>query len=349
MKKLFEILEITESSDKKVIKSGYINMVKKYPPETNPEEFKKIRNAYEEIITNLDKVSDGISAKVRESDTPNQEILVSEESINVNHIDFRDIKSTETEKSTISNKDTNTKNEELERTNKQTQKESNNQQLYNQEDIEVKNNKISDKDKYMEHIKYIRQYIKYGARENVGRIEFRLKNLENQFINTRYSREISYELYNICVVIYKNKDYKLCDLLIDYGYRMYKLDRYVELKNKIYKSIRTKALNKQIIQINKDDRIDENLSNLIIAIDNGIRGRVLTDLSNYVYKIKYKKLMKDINIVRYEYEYIYNKYDNMLEGILSERKAKYQKVRLTYITCLVIVSLGIYIFINLFY
>ncbi|WP_055669223.1 J domain-containing protein [Desnuesiella massiliensis] len=50
MENLYDILEIDLSSDEKEIKKAYVKMVRKYPPEKAPEEFKKIRKAFEILI-----------------------------------------------------------------------------------------------------------------------------------------------------------------------------------------------------------------------------------------------------------------------------------------------------------
>lgn len=49
MENLYEILQIDNEVDEKEIKKAYIKMLRKYPPEKSPEEFKKIREAYERL------------------------------------------------------------------------------------------------------------------------------------------------------------------------------------------------------------------------------------------------------------------------------------------------------------
>ncbi len=46
----YQILGITEKSNKVEIKKAYIKLIKTYKPETHPEEFKKIRQAYEDAL-----------------------------------------------------------------------------------------------------------------------------------------------------------------------------------------------------------------------------------------------------------------------------------------------------------
>lgn len=47
---LYDILHIDRTADNREIKKAYIKMLRKYPPEKAPEEFKKIRKAYERLI-----------------------------------------------------------------------------------------------------------------------------------------------------------------------------------------------------------------------------------------------------------------------------------------------------------
>ncbi|TCT16001.1 tetratricopeptide repeat protein [Natranaerovirga pectinivora] len=47
---LYEILQIDNKVDDREIKKAYVKMLRKYPPEKAPEDFKKIREAYERLI-----------------------------------------------------------------------------------------------------------------------------------------------------------------------------------------------------------------------------------------------------------------------------------------------------------
>ena len=47
MKNLYEVLNINKDSDEKEIKDRYMTLVRKYPPEKQPEKFAEIREAYE--------------------------------------------------------------------------------------------------------------------------------------------------------------------------------------------------------------------------------------------------------------------------------------------------------------
>ena len=47
----YEALGIERAADERAIKKAYFALVRKYPPETHPEEFKRIREAYE-VLSN---------------------------------------------------------------------------------------------------------------------------------------------------------------------------------------------------------------------------------------------------------------------------------------------------------
>src|SRR5690242_10665580 len=47
----YEVLGVDKAADERAIKKAYFALVRKYPPETHPEEFKKIREAYE-VLSN---------------------------------------------------------------------------------------------------------------------------------------------------------------------------------------------------------------------------------------------------------------------------------------------------------
>lgn len=51
MKTPYEILTVREDADDEAVKKAYLAAVKKFPPERFPEEFRKIRDAYEKIGT----------------------------------------------------------------------------------------------------------------------------------------------------------------------------------------------------------------------------------------------------------------------------------------------------------
>ncbi len=57
MKNPYEVLQILPSANDSQIKESYVRKVKEYPPERFPEEFKKIREAYEAISTPRNRVT----------------------------------------------------------------------------------------------------------------------------------------------------------------------------------------------------------------------------------------------------------------------------------------------------
>ena len=56
MNRPFDILQVSPDSDDASIRKGYLAMVHKYPPERFPEEFQRIRAAYESIKTETDRL-----------------------------------------------------------------------------------------------------------------------------------------------------------------------------------------------------------------------------------------------------------------------------------------------------
>ncbi|MCP5004861.1 MAG: DnaJ domain-containing protein [Planctomycetes bacterium] len=45
----YEILGITPSSDDKAIRNAYLKLVKEYPPDRDPERFRKVAEAYDTL------------------------------------------------------------------------------------------------------------------------------------------------------------------------------------------------------------------------------------------------------------------------------------------------------------
>lgn len=45
----YELLGITPTADDKTIRNAYLELIKAYPPDREPERFKEIANAYESI------------------------------------------------------------------------------------------------------------------------------------------------------------------------------------------------------------------------------------------------------------------------------------------------------------
>ncbi len=56
MKTPFEILGIAEDADDRQIKKAYLEAVRRYPPERYPEQFQRVRAAFEQIATEKARV-----------------------------------------------------------------------------------------------------------------------------------------------------------------------------------------------------------------------------------------------------------------------------------------------------
>lgn len=56
----YELLEISENGDLTKLKQKYIELVRRYPPETHPEEFMKIREAFDHINKPTEAAFDAI-------------------------------------------------------------------------------------------------------------------------------------------------------------------------------------------------------------------------------------------------------------------------------------------------
>ena len=57
MKTPFAVLDIPEDSDDEKVRKAYLAKVRSFPPERFPEEFKQIRQAFERISTEKDRLS----------------------------------------------------------------------------------------------------------------------------------------------------------------------------------------------------------------------------------------------------------------------------------------------------
>ena len=57
MKTPFAILDIPEGSDDEEVRKAYLAKVRSFPPERFPEEFKQIRQAYELIASEKDRLT----------------------------------------------------------------------------------------------------------------------------------------------------------------------------------------------------------------------------------------------------------------------------------------------------
>ena len=49
----YHILEISEEADLAEIKNAYFSKIKQFPPDKDPEAFKRVRKAYEELQRNV--------------------------------------------------------------------------------------------------------------------------------------------------------------------------------------------------------------------------------------------------------------------------------------------------------
>lgn len=63
MKNFYEILEISDLATQQEIKKAYVKLLRKYPPEKNPEEYKVIREAYDILKDDESKKNYDISLK----------------------------------------------------------------------------------------------------------------------------------------------------------------------------------------------------------------------------------------------------------------------------------------------
>lgn len=57
MKNPYDLLEIDESAGDTEVKSAYLAMVRRFPPDTFPEKFKEIKAAYERINTKANRIA----------------------------------------------------------------------------------------------------------------------------------------------------------------------------------------------------------------------------------------------------------------------------------------------------
>ncbi len=57
MKTPFEILDVPVDADDEQIKSAYLQAVRRWPPEKYPEQFQRVRRAYEKIASRRDRLA----------------------------------------------------------------------------------------------------------------------------------------------------------------------------------------------------------------------------------------------------------------------------------------------------
>ena len=72
MKNPFDVLGVPETADDEAIKKAYLQKVREYPPEREPERFQVIRTAFETIKTRRDR----LSYRLFHQDMPDVEGLV---------------------------------------------------------------------------------------------------------------------------------------------------------------------------------------------------------------------------------------------------------------------------------
>ena len=72
MKNPFDVLAIAETADDEAIKKAYLQKVREYPPEHEPERFQAVRAAFEAIKTRRDR----LRYRLFQQDPPDLEDLV---------------------------------------------------------------------------------------------------------------------------------------------------------------------------------------------------------------------------------------------------------------------------------
>lgn len=68
----YAILGVDRRADDKVVKRAYFKLVRKYPPETEPEKFQEIRKAYEKVKTPLRRAQTDLFLLQPPPKTPNR-------------------------------------------------------------------------------------------------------------------------------------------------------------------------------------------------------------------------------------------------------------------------------------
>lgn len=70
MRNPYKILNVAENADDEEIRKAWLVMVRKHAPETDPEKFKLISTAYEQIRTRRDRIQHLLFSKDTYVDTP---------------------------------------------------------------------------------------------------------------------------------------------------------------------------------------------------------------------------------------------------------------------------------------
>lgn len=69
----YKVLDVDESTDKKTLKRLYTKLIRVYNPNHSPEHFRKIREAYDEVLENLKSVAYFASLGVEVGESPEEE------------------------------------------------------------------------------------------------------------------------------------------------------------------------------------------------------------------------------------------------------------------------------------
>lgn len=165
--------------------------------------------------------------------------------------------------------------------------------------------------------------------------------VENVSLNIRDSKEISEQLYRTSLLLYKNKHYKISNIICEYGLKIYELKKLDYLKKEIEESIKMDSIEFEIDRIKKESRLDNDLVSLIIAINTNSSKEVISSLVNRIYEINYEELKSEIEVLRDEYKNLYKQSNSILETILISKKSDLFRKKLIYTLGYVLGSVGI--------
>lgn len=165
--------------------------------------------------------------------------------------------------------------------------------------------------------------------------------VENVSLNIRDSKEISEQLYRTSLLLYKNKHYKISNIICEYGLKIYELKKLDYLKKEIEESIKMDSIEFEIDRIKKESRVDNDLVSLIIAINTNSSKEVISSLVNRIYEINYEELKSEIEVLRDEYKNLYKQSNSILETILISKKSDLFRKKLIYTLGYVLGSVGI--------
>lgn len=165
--------------------------------------------------------------------------------------------------------------------------------------------------------------------------------VENVSLNIRDSKEISEQLYRTSLLLYKNKHYKISNIICEYGLKIYELKKLDYLKKEIEESIKMDSIEFEIDRIKKESRVDNDLVSLIISINTNSSKEVISSLVNRIYEINYEELKSEIEVLRDEYKNLYKQSNSILETILISKKSDLFRKKLIYTLGYVLGSVGI--------